>query len=167
MATSSADATSNVGQLSPISQVLRTLGITREDLLKRSAQMREFLNEGDYETAIASGASDIAQCGGPAEYGQSESQSESASAMSSGGCSKSQSTSASYTDASHSPAVKEEPCEAHLPSPRTTAEAENRGIGPPKDATTPADSKLANVERKLHAADASYTLPVMLLSVTR
>ncbi|KAJ7043519.1 hypothetical protein C8F04DRAFT_991723 [Mycena alexandri] len=103
-------------QTSPISQVLNALGLTREDLERRSAQMREFLTAGQFLTA--DGAPSSSRVSSQISSSTAESRSLSRASSSTDVFTRhlSRESSVSTHDASPGPPVKPEPEEEALPA---------------------------------------------------
>ncbi|KAK7466418.1 hypothetical protein VKT23_005140 [Stygiomarasmius scandens] len=98
---------------SPISQLLNTLGLTREDLQQRSDEMRQFLTA---DSAKSSRVSSRGRANSSSSSINLRSMSSSNSAVASSARSLSRASSISQRDASPSPApVKSEPIESDLP----------------------------------------------------
>ncbi|KAJ7760470.1 hypothetical protein B0H16DRAFT_574000 [Mycena metata] len=103
-------------QTSPISQVLNALGLTREDLERRSAQMREFLTAGQF--SAADGAPPSSRVSSQISSSTAESRSLSRASSSTDVFTRhlSRESSVSTHDASPGPPVKPEPEEEDLPT---------------------------------------------------
>ncbi|THU99100.1 hypothetical protein K435DRAFT_828227 [Dendrothele bispora CBS 962.96] len=106
-------ATPDPHNTSPISQLLNTLGLTREDLQQRSDEMRQFLTT---DNAKSSRVSSRGRANSSSSNISLRSLSRSNSAVASSARSLSRKSSISLRDASLSPApVKSEPVESALP----------------------------------------------------
>ncbi|KIK60461.1 hypothetical protein GYMLUDRAFT_244445 [Collybiopsis luxurians FD-317 M1] len=101
------------GRNSPISQLLTTLGLTREDLQQRSDEMRQFLTAENDQTARVASRSRADS----ASSTQLHSLSRSNSIISTSARSASRASTSSFRDASPPPVtpVKSEPTEASIP----------------------------------------------------
>ncbi|KAJ7180574.1 hypothetical protein C8R46DRAFT_1069854 [Mycena filopes] len=105
-------------QTSPISQVLNALGLTREDLERRSAQMREFLTAGQFLPESAPSSSRVSSQIPSSSTADSRSLSRASSSTDLFTRHFSPESSVSTRDASPGHLVKPEPEEEALPPPR-------------------------------------------------